>query len=31
MGEPLDSFHGVLHGVPNFTGTQSTLLGSKAP
>jgi circadian clock protein KaiC len=29
MGEPLDSFHGVLQGVPSFTGVQSTLLGSK--
>jgi circadian clock protein KaiC len=30
MGEPLESFQGVLQGVPNFTGHHSTLLGSNA-
>jgi circadian clock protein KaiC len=29
MGEPLEHFHGVLSGVPNFTGHQQTLMGSK--
>ena len=29
MGEPLAGFHGVLRGVPNYTGNQETLIGSK--
>jgi len=31
MGEPLDAFHGVLRGVPNYTGKQGTLIGGKVP
>ena len=31
MGEPLEAFHGVLRGVPNYTGSQGTLIGGKAP
>jgi circadian clock protein KaiC len=30
LGEPLESFHGVLHGVPTYTGKQQTLMGGKA-
>jgi circadian clock protein KaiC len=29
MGEPLAGFHGVLRGVPNYTGEQLTLMGRK--
>jgi circadian clock protein KaiC len=29
LGEPLGAFHGVLRGVPNYVGDQSTLMGSK--
>ena len=31
MGEPLDAFHGVLRGVPSYTGKQGTLIGGKVP
>jgi circadian clock protein KaiC len=31
MGEPLEAFHGVLRGVPNYTGNQGTLMEGKAP
>jgi len=27
MGEPLEAFHGVLRGVPDYTGEQGTLIG----
>jgi circadian clock protein KaiC len=27
LGEPLDAFHGVLRGVPTYTGKQSELQG----
>jgi circadian clock protein KaiC len=30
MGEPLEAFHGVLRGVPTYTGDQGTLMGGKA-
>jgi circadian clock protein KaiC len=30
MGEPLEAFHGVLRGVPNYTGGQDTLMSGKA-
>jgi circadian clock protein KaiC len=30
LGEPLESFHGVLSGVPDFIGSQTTLMGGKA-
>ena len=30
MGEPLEAFHGVLRGVPTYTGDQRTLMGGKA-
>ena len=30
MGEPLEHFHGVLTGVPGYTGNQETLMDSKA-
>jgi circadian clock protein KaiC len=29
MGEPLEDFHGVLRGVPNYTGDQGPLIGDK--
>ncbi len=29
MGEPLEAFHGVLRGVPDYTGEQGTLIGGK--
>ncbi len=30
MGEPLEHFHGVLTGVPGYTGNQETLMNSEA-
>ena len=30
MGEPLDRFHGVLRGVPNYAGDQETLDGRQS-
>jgi circadian clock protein KaiC len=30
VGEPLEAFHGVLRGVPNFVGNQGTLMSGKA-
>jgi circadian clock protein KaiC len=30
MGEPLERFHGVLRGVPDYAGDQETLMGDKA-
>jgi circadian clock protein KaiC len=30
MGEPLDRFHGVLRGVPDYAGDQETLMDGKA-
>jgi circadian clock protein KaiC len=29
VGEPLEAFHGVLRGVPTYSGSQTTLLGGK--
>ncbi len=29
MGEPLEQFHGVLRGVPDYAGDQATLMGGK--
>jgi circadian clock protein KaiC len=29
MGEPLQAFHGVLRGVPNYVGDQGTLISGK--
>lgn len=29
MGEPLERFHGVLHGTPSYTGDQQILMGGK--
>jgi circadian clock protein KaiC len=29
IGEPLSAFHGVLHGVPTYSGSQTTLLEGK--
>jgi circadian clock protein KaiC len=29
MGEPLEDFHGVLRGVPNYTGDQGPLIGDR--
>ena len=29
MGEPLEAFHGVLRGVPNYVGDQGTLMSGK--
>jgi circadian clock protein KaiC len=31
MGEPLERFHGVLRGVPDYTGDQRALMSGKAP
>ena len=30
MGDPLERFHGVLRGVPEYAGDQETLMGGKA-
>jgi circadian clock protein KaiC len=30
VGAPLDAFHGILRGVPNYIGDQGTLMSSKA-
>jgi circadian clock protein KaiC len=30
VGEPLEAFHGVLRGVPNYVGNQGTLMSGKA-
>jgi circadian clock protein KaiC len=30
VGEPLDAFHGVLRGVPNYVGNQGPLMSDKA-
>jgi circadian clock protein KaiC len=30
MGDPLEAFHGVLRGVPNYMGDQAILIGGKA-
>jgi circadian clock protein KaiC len=31
IGEPLDSFQGVLRGVPTYIGASNPLLGDEAP